>query len=297
METKKEEHLLRQYNQNNMLNPQMPVNTNPFQQQHQFPQMNYPNQQFIYQNPNMVYTQQPAFVPHKQKIMSLPGIFIKQKIDILEVVGGCEMQNKYFVYEKETGRIDRSSKKKLYKIKEKSECCSRNCVIPLCRELKLKVTNLGFDLQYDKESILVEKDCTCTFFCLSRPSADIFYTEEGGKEFLGKIYYPFDCCQFNYELKDDKENLLARFYTHCCQCGVLCQGCCFKACETVVFEVFDSEGNLYSTMTKSNKSCIKMVLSDADNFGFDFPENFDWKKRSLIMVSIIFIDYMMFEQR
>ena len=39
------------------------------------------------------------------------------------------------------------------------------------------------------------------------------------------------------------------------------------------------------------------MFSDADNFGIDFSPDMDWEKRSLLLATILFIDYMMFEEK
>jgi len=48
---------------------------------------------------------------------------------------------------------------------------------------------------------------------------------------------------------------------------------------------------------KKNKNCVKSMLTDADNFGVEFTPSMDWKDRTLLMASCMFIDYMMFEEK
>jgi len=59
----------------------------------------------------------------------------------------------------------------------------------------------------------------------------------------------------------------------------------------------DSSGKLITSLIKKNKNCIKSMVTDADNFGVEFTPDMDWKDRTLLMVSCIFIDYMMFEEK
>ena len=240
--------------------------------------------------------QQPAFIPHTEKIMQIPGIFVKQKLELLEVISGCETENKYYVYEKKPGKIKKANKKKLYKCKEKSGCYSRNCLSNDCRAFKLKIENLGFQDEYDRECVVVEKECSFTCWCLNRPFVNVFYTEDGSQTKIGKIRDPFDCCNYTFEVYDREDRIFAKVFTHCCQCGIWCKGCCCEPCETVPFEVYDKEGKTIATLTKKNKDCFKSMISDADNFGFDFPDYFDWEQRTLFMVTMVFIDYMMFEE-
>ena len=39
------------------------------------------------------------------------------------------------------------------------------------------------------------------------------------------------------------------------------------------------------------------MISDADNFALEFPQTANWEERSLLLGAILFIDYMMFEEK
>lgn len=74
-------------------------------------------------------------------------------------------------------------------------------------------------------------------------------------------------------------------------------GCPCGPCEKVDFEIYDENGKLITWLIKKNKDCLKSALSDADNFGVDFTPDMDWEKRSLLLSTVLFIDYMMFEEK
>lgn len=67
------------------------------------------------------------FVPKTayEKLM-IPGIFIKQKVEIFEVLAGCEMENKYKLYscDYEGNQLGAS----LFEAREKSNVCARWCL-------------------------------------------------------------------------------------------------------------------------------------------------------------------------
>lgn len=67
------------------------------------------------------------FVPRTayEKLM-VPGIFIKQKVEIFEVLAGCEMENKYKIYscDYEGNQVGAS----LFEAREKSNLFSRWCL-------------------------------------------------------------------------------------------------------------------------------------------------------------------------
>ncbi len=54
---------------------------------------------------------------------------------------------------------------------------------------------------------------------------------------------------------------------------------------------------MVTTLMKKNKNCIKSMLTDADNFGVEFTPKMDWKDRSLLLATVMFIDYMIFEEK
>ena len=301
-----------------MQNPQMPNNQYSPDYAQQYPPMNqYPPQGYYPPQgqyppgqyppmgqypPNMQgqpqgnYVIQQAFVPHKEKIMGLEGIFVKQKIDLMEMLSGCEMENKYLVYRKEPGKVKKMGGK-LYKCKEKSGCYTRQCLSNDCRPLKIQIENLGSNDNYDKECMVVERPCTCTFLCFNRPYSKIYYTEDGSNQYIGKISDPWDCCNYSFSVYDKHDKKAFSIFTTCCQCAMCCKGCPCEPCERVTFQVFDPAGTLVTTIEKKNKNCIQNALTDADNFGMDFPSNFDWETRSLFLVAMMFIDFMMFEEK
>jgi hypothetical protein len=49
---------------------------------------------------------------------------IKQKLEIFEIISGCETQNRYYVYTKDP---QTGNKNVLFKCKEESGCCMRFC--------------------------------------------------------------------------------------------------------------------------------------------------------------------------
>lgn len=94
---------------------------------------------------------------------------IKQKVELLEVFTGCETKNRYNVIL----NFPNGTNAFLFKAKEESDCCSRNCVHPSDRPLNMKIKyirqpNQFNGLTYDDCDYNFEKPCTCSCFCLSR---------------------------------------------------------------------------------------------------------------------------------
>jgi hypothetical protein len=57
-----------------------------------------------------------------EKLKTANGAFIKQKIELFEMLSGCEMPNRYNVYLREGNQYYF-----VFKCKEKSTWCMRNC--------------------------------------------------------------------------------------------------------------------------------------------------------------------------
>jgi hypothetical protein len=69
-----------------------------------------------------------------QKMNDLNSIFVKQKMNWLEVVSGCEVENKYAIYEAtESGELPGGGSRfdmipPKFWAEEKSGCCERQCL-------------------------------------------------------------------------------------------------------------------------------------------------------------------------
>ena len=71
-----------------------------------------------------------------------------------------------------------------------------------------------------------------------------------------------------------------------------------EKCEKVTFKVTDLRtGEECDPLIKQNKDCLKAMISDADNFALIFPKNANWQERTLLMGTVLFIDYMVFEEK
>jgi hypothetical protein len=262
-----------------------------------YPQPGYPPQGYPPQGYAMPPAPHGGFIPHAQKIMQLEGIFIKQKMDLTEVLTGCETENKYFVYQKKAGEVKKKGKK-LYKCKEKSSCYSRNCLANICREFKMKIENLADNEEMTEDCLLIEKPCTCTMYCCNRPFINVNHVEKGHSEFIGKIYFPYNFYDYYFEIFDKDNKKRYTISANCCQCGLLCMGYPCETCETVEFLIYGADSTtVESHLTKKNKNCLKSAISDADNFGLAFTPKMTWEDRSLLLAATLFIDFMLFEEK
>jgi len=297
--------------------PQMGYQQQPqmgYQQQQ--PQMGYPQQQ----QQQVVYTQQqpvivqqpvvyaqPGFNPQTQQLvvadkkkkgwdrLDRDGIFIKQKMDLMEMMTGCEQGNTYQVYP--LGKDGDKKGKKLYKAKEKSGCFAKQCMSAECRPFQLKI-NLDDDSEeLDNEPFLfVDRPCKCTFYCCNRPEITVTYVEDGKNEYVGKVKNPWTCYDIELELYDKDNNLRYKIVGNCCQVGLWCKGP-LDCCQTIDFDIKTPSGEIVAGLRKKSPGCVAAMVSEADNFSVHFPANCTKEDKALIMCAVMFLDFRYFEEK
>lgn len=242
----------------------------------------------VINNPNdLMHT----FSLHRM-IMSWRGVYIKQKIEFMEAITGCETGNKYMVYER--GNHGRRRGKEMLKCKEYSSCCARNCTTGGCRPFKMRVFNLW---NHESKCLEMDRECQVTCACFNRPSMQVYYTEDGTREYLGRVVDNFDCCNYSFKVQNNENVTIFYIEASCLQCGLCCQ-CPCQSCERVTFNMWrgDKKVRLNTPLVKyGKKNCIKNAFTDADNFSVPYPEGSDFEERCLLLATALFIDYRMFE--
>lgn len=225
------------------------------------------------------------------------GIAVKQKMDPVEVITGCDTPNRYYVYEKNQGGDAR--RKVIFKCKEQSGWCARNCMSANCRPFNMEIKKCFRDDDYDNGETVIHmtRECKCTCLCCNRPEVKIFLTEGGQQVYLGKVVDPWDCCNHSYKVYDAADQL--RFYIEagCCQLGFCC-GCPCDSCEKIIFDVWaGNKERPLAPIVKIGQGCLKNAVSSADSFFTEFATDFTWQDKTLMLGAILMIDFMQFEEK
>ena len=286
---------------NNNVHP-APPGMNNYQQQGNYPgqqqQMGY-QQPGQYQNnmnmanPNaMIAANSPQF-PFKPMIDSFQyGVFIKQKIEWLEVLTGCETPNKYLIFE--MNQQNQKVGAPMISCKEDSSCLARQCLRGSNRPLTMNCINL-----FNNQSLCLqmEKPYKMTFLCCNRPEMTVRYTEQGNFIDVGKVIDNWDVCNYSFSVLDVQGNQMFHIEASCMQLGFHLE-CPCESCETIVFEVYKGEksaGVRWPDLVKTGTNCVASMVSDADNFMVPFGQNATFEERVMLVSTALFIDYMMFE--
>lgn len=221
------------------------------------------------------------------------GIYISQTSEIIEAITGCETENKYYVFER--NQHGRKMGKPILKCKEYSHCCARTCLPGDCRPFKMRVFNL-----WNHEGMCLElvRPCQCSICCFNRPQMQVYYTEDGGREYLGKVVDNFDCCNYSFDVKDSAHKTIYTLVASCCQCGIWCK-CPCRSCEHVDFDMYQGgrKGRPLGTkmFKRGKKNCCKNAITDADEFSVPFPMGSPWQHRALLLAAALLVDFRMFE--
>merc|ERR1712159_578268 len=231
---------------------------------------------------------------------------VKQKMEWLEAISGCEQPNEYNVF-----RLNVNGKpkgKKIFKAEEESGCCARLCLSGECRPFQVtinhKTVDGGPDAYDDTPFLQMDRECKCTCYCLGRPELKVYNSigkskEDAmeGKHFLGKIVDPFNCRNLVVKIYDDNGDEQYQLNGSCCQLGIWCKFPC-EPCQKIEFNIQNKRGDDLGTCTKFSKGCVQSAIGDADNFLMEFPktQRTDAIMKALLMCSIIFIDFRFFEE-
>jgi len=229
------------------------------------------------------------------KLMSVKGVFIRQKFPLLQAVTGCQQKHKHFVYGLgPDGKCRKGSK--MFKCKENSGCLMRQCCASSCRVFDMDVTHKDyFDPKFDGKPFLkFERPFKCSFLCCNRPYMAVKLVESGQDILLGKVVNPYECCDLKLQVFDATDTLRYTVTGSCCQCGILFAGPC---CQEVKLNILDGKGEKVGTLNKVRASILQNMLEPVANFVVNFPKNSTGPDRALLIASALMLDYLYFDHK
>lgn len=224
------------------------------------------------------------------------GVLIRQEAQFMEQITGCESPNRYYVF----SQSPQGGMKLLFKCKEYSECCMRNCCPASTREINMAIKHIAtvnnLDENFTAPFVEVNKPFKCTCCCLERP--EMLVSFGGTKQPLGRIKQMLTCCDPLFNIYDNTGSLRYILHGDCCQCGLCCaNNFCGKLSE-VIFNLYSSENrtNPIGSIIKKGATTAELVTS-ADSYQVNFPANSSPQDKMLLIVSALMIDYQFFEER
>ncbi len=234
--------------------------------------------------------------------------WIAQKADYAEACLGCEFENEYTIYDtKVSGKsLYEDGKEKVFKCKEHSACCQRNCLPASMREftVNLDINECRYDYKSQcfrsswKPFLHIKRDYACTCLCCNRPVIEVSRVDKRDKEVLGYVRDEWACCDYVFSLQKSLEESPA--YTvraNCCQCGLFC-ACPCGPCEKVTFDIIDNKNNaVVGGIYKVWSGCAREVITNADSYSVKFPKDMTADYKAILLACVLFIDYRYFEEK
>lgn len=211
--------------------------------------------------------------PGLEYLTQIDQILIHQKVELLEAFIGFETNNQY--------EIKNSLGQKIYKAKEKNDCCTRNCCGSL-RSFDMKIKD-----NTDREVIRLVRPFRCASCwcpcCLQElevqapPGTTIGYVKQDWHPFLPR-----------FSIQGANKETLLRLEGPCFACN---------CCGDVNFELKgkDSDQSI-GRISKQWSGLLKEVFTDTDNFGIQFPLDMDVKMKAVLLGACFLIDFMFFEK-
>ena len=239
---------------------------------------------FIQGPQNFVYIEDPL-----TELSHSTGAIIRQQVEFLEVLTGCETQNRYHVFLQTPMGL-----KYAFKCSERSTCCARCCCPGDCRSLEMIIRHvISFDqLQGDLAKIFIscEKPCKIGCCCFCRPVMDVRLADSGVR--LGTVREPFACCDLDSEVYDSAGNLRYEVEGDCCQIG-LCCGDTVKKLASVEFKIKQNGATV--GMLRKLGANFGEFFTKADSYQIIFPQNATPEEKMLLIIDGLMIDYQYFE--
>jgi hypothetical protein len=224
---------------------------------------------------------------------------IKQEIEILEIISGCETKNRYHVYI----RNQQGGFTYLFKCKEESGWCVRQCCSSTARPFEMKVRHIQNGHDYGLDDYMdtfatFTKPFKCTCCCLARPEMTGILTKN--KLPIGKVVEPCTLCDAEYKIYNQRDEFKFRIDGSCCQCGMCCKNSCCGKCSDVIFDVHNASKSIQTQenrdgMIKKKSGGIKEFISDADTFELIFPIDATAEEKLMLIGTVLMIDYRHFE--
>jgi len=205
-------------------------------------------------------------------LLNTSMVLVRQQIEMLEAFTGFDTNNRYEVLDMAGRRI--------YLAAEQSFCCVRWCY-GVRRPWTIIVLNNQGGM-----CLRIKKKCTCCFCLCCGCCCNEIQIHTATDIYLGKVTQDCcECCCPHFTVWDGEGNKALTIKGPC--------NCCM--CCTVKFHVKDLEGNEVGLIQKKWGGVIKEAFTTADTFGVTFPMHMDPRLKTLLLGSVLLIDFMYFE--
>jgi len=220
-----------------------------------------------------------------------PTCVIKQEINFLNMITPCEMPQRYDVFVTFNGMTIR-----LFRCRENSGFCVRQCCHPDCRSFMMDVKYVGNMNQMDDDFTapiaLLNRPFACSCACFCRPEMQVTWMGGGGQQVIGIVRDPWTCCNMQFNIFDAAGEQVYRVEGSCCQLGT-CKHC---KCLQVVLEIYKAGTDVACGAIIKTERCSSCVTM-ADTFNIFFPPDATAEHKMLLISATLMADYQYFENK
>lgn len=223
----------------------------------------------------------PGCPPGLEYLTELDQILVHQKVEVLEVMTGIDMNNRF--------KIKNSLGQQCYYAEEETDFCMRL----MCgnqRGFNMKITdNLNREVfQVSREFKFCAGCCWCANSdCCAWDVA----VEAGPGNAIGSIRQMQSFWYACFDIKDGQGQTVLRVQQRqCCLCPGPCCMCDFH------FDILPTVGESpIGAITKNYAGCMKECFTNATNFTLTFPKDLDVKMKATLLGCTFLINMMFFE--
>ncbi|XP_061565631.1 phospholipid scramblase 2-like [Cololabis saira] len=211
--------------------------------------------------------------PGLEYLTQIDQILIHQKVELLEAFIGFETNNQY--------EIKNSLGQKIYKAKEKNDCCTRNCCGSM-RSFDMKIKDV-----MDREVIRLIRPFRCVS-CWCPCCLQEMEVQAPPGTTVGYVQQDWHPCLPKFSILGPNKETVMKLDGPCFACN---------CCGDVNFELKGKDGDhTIGRISKQWSGLLKEVFTDTDNFGIQFPLDLDVKMKAVLMGACFLIDFMFFEK-
>jgi uncharacterized protein YxjI len=212
--------------------------------------------------------------PGLEYLLQVDSLIVKQKVEWIEAILGCETKNKY--------KILNTMGQQIYDAKEDTGCMTRMCCGPN-RPFDLEITD-----DQGNELIHLYRPLRCTS-CLVPCFLQVLEVYSPPGNLIGTVEQEWSMCTPKYVIKDGQGQVALSIE------GPLCT---FSLCGSVEFQVLSPDGSeQVGKISKEWSGLLKEAFTDADIFGISFPVDLDVRMKAVLLGACFLIDYNYFEKK
>ncbi|XP_065834240.1 phospholipid scramblase 1-like [Oscarella lobularis] len=212
--------------------------------------------------------------PGLEYLTQVDQLLIQQMIELIEIVTGIEMENKYI--------IKNTMGQQVYFAAEQSDCYKRQCCGP-ARPFSMSIMD-----NTQREVLHMERPLRCQGFCCPC-SLQLMEVKGPDNSVLGFIKEKYTCLSPTWYV-NDANDVTQLLITGPCWCG-LCK--CFNDVE---FQILSADGTSpVGKIVSQWSGCVQECATSAGNFSVSFPMDMTVQLKALLLASVFLIDYMYYE--